>query len=196
MFAHMTRQELTNFIAKKMKMSHVYQPLLIKTIVEAGGVATLNQVARAFAAADESQVQFYEKRIRQMPLAVLRRHKIVGVKNGVITLNVGSMSYVDRAEIVSICNQRISDFVNERGEGVWSGMMQLNPVPQSIRYKVLARDRKCCLCGNGPDGAPLEVDHIIPRSKGGSNNMENLQVLCRPCNQGKSNLDDTDFTKS
>ena len=88
MFAHMTRQELTNFIAKKMKMSHVYQPLLIKTIVEAGGVATLNQVARAFAAADESQVQFYEKRIRQMPLAVLRRHKIVGVKYGDIPLNI------------------------------------------------------------------------------------------------------------
>lgn len=175
-------------------MSHVYQPLLIKTLVEAGGVATLNQVARAFAAADESQVRFYEKRITQMPLKVLKKHGVITADKNVISLDLKFMSFVDRMEVIASCNQRIAQFVKERGDGVWNGLMQLDPVPESLRYTVLKRDRKCLLCGNGPDDAPLEVDHIVPRSKGGSNDITNLQVLCRPCNQGKSNHDDTDFT--
>ncbi len=59
----------------------------------------------------------------------------------------------------------------------------------SLRYAVLKRDGfKCNACGALPaDGAVLEVDHIHPVSKGGGDNLENLQALCRECNAGKSN---------
>lgn len=33
----------------------------------------------------------------------------------------------------------------------------------------------------------LTVDHIIPKSRGGSNNPENLQPMCRKCNSSKGN---------
>jgi 5-methylcytosine-specific restriction endonuclease McrA len=46
-----------------------------------------------------------------------------------------------------------------------------------------ARYDHCCLaCGAS---APLTVDHVIPLSKGGTNMIENIQPLCRPCNSSK-----------
>lgn len=37
-----------------------------------------------------------------------------------------------------------------------------------------------------PDAQKMEVDHILPWSKGGSDSMHNLQALCKPCNRSKS----------
>jgi hypothetical protein len=65
-------------------------------------------------------------------------------------------------------------------------------------WEILARDRwMCCSCGRSvkEHGITLHVDHIIPRSKGGSDNRENLQALCMKCNIGKSNRDSTNLTR-
>ena len=40
----------------------------------------------------------------------------------------------------------------------------------------------CAHCGSE---GKLHVDHILPLSRGGSNELENLQMLCAPCNQSK-----------
>jgi ATP adenylyltransferase len=39
----------------------------------------------------------------------------------------------------------------------------------------------------------LEVDHIIPKNQGGSDDISNLQALCFRCNAGKRDTDRTDF---
>jgi len=44
----------------------------------------------------------------------------------------------------------------------------------------------CAYCGDRPGRSHLEIDHLIPRSKGGSDGEENLVPACKPCNQGKS----------
>lgn len=52
------------------------------------------------------------------------------------------------------------------------------------RAKIYARDgHRCLYCGTTED---LTLDHIIPRSKGGSNRYQNLRTLCRPCNMERS----------
>ena len=57
------------------------------------------------------------------------------------------------------------------------------------RYEVLRRDNyRCCLCGTAASDGPdvrLEVDHIHPHSRGGSNDPSNLHTLCWDCNHGK-----------
>lgn len=65
----------------------------------------------------------------------------------------------------------------------------------SIRYNVFKRDNYTCqICGaTAKDGAKLQVDHIIPVSKGGKTVMSNLQTLCDRCNMGKSNKTDEDI---
>lgn len=57
------------------------------------------------------------------------------------------------------------------------------PISDKLRREVYARDEwKCRVCG---DPADLTIDHIWPHAKGGTNALDNLQTLCRPCNSAK-----------
>lgn len=59
-------------------------------------------------------------------------------------------------------------------------------ISKSMRFDVMRRDNFTCrLCGAIGKDTPLEVDHIIPHSKGGSATLDNLQTLCINCNRGK-----------
>lgn len=60
------------------------------------------------------------------------------------------------------------------------------PISSRLRAQVLAPQR-CAQCGKRPleDSVKLVVDHKIPRSWGGTNNLDNLQPLCEQCNHGK-----------
>lgn len=49
-------------------------------------------------------------------------------------------------------------------------------------------DGKCACCGCKLTTKTLTVEHIIPISRGGKNDMENLTALCETCNKDKSNL--------
>ena len=63
-----------------------------------------------------------------------------------------------------------------------------NKLTYKLRYEVLKRDSfSCTNCGISGKESTLEVDHIIPISKGGKTIKENLTALCLKCNRGKSN---------
>jgi 5-methylcytosine-specific restriction endonuclease McrA len=51
--------------------------------------------------------------------------------------------------------------------------------------------RKCAYCG--AENVPFEVEHIHPKSRGGSDRISNLTLACHDCNQAKGNRDIKDF---
>jgi ATP adenylyltransferase len=76
----MTFENLKDFLTSKMRLSHIYQPLLIRALVDAGGSATIRQLATIFLSHDESPILYYEKRLKEMPIKVLTRHDIIKKK--------------------------------------------------------------------------------------------------------------------
>ena len=51
--------------------------------------------------------------------------------------------------------------------------------------------QRCAYCGTS--GVPLEVEHIIPRSRGGSDRVSNLTIACHACNESKGKQTAAEF---
>ena len=73
----------------------------------------------------------------------------------------------------------------------WSARMGKHPEAPTTISRLLKRQKgQCNHCGlNFKDGDVMEIDHIIPKSKGGKNNFDNLQILHRHCHDTKTSLD-------
>lgn len=66
--------------------------------------------------------------------------------------------------------------------------VQRKQISQKLRYQLISQHPYCTTCGMRPDqGIRLEVDH--KDNDATNNDLSNLQVLCAPCNRGKSDLD-------
>ncbi len=61
-----------------------------------------------------------------------------------------------------------------------------------VREYLLAKwNRQCAYCS--VENVPFEVEHIQPKSKGGSDRVSNLTIACHGCNQSKGNQNVRDF---
>jgi ATP adenylyltransferase len=193
----MTVEQLIEFLERRMSMSHVYQPLLIRTLLDAGGTATLRQAAIALVSENESLINEAEETIARMPIPVLQKHGVVEYDKAarLLTLSVPRLGLQERARIRMLCDQRLGEYLAKRGMLIWDDrLIDESAVPHNLRFQVLAEsDRRCALCGATEKDSRLEIDHIIPRSLGGRTEKSNLQVLCSQCNRAKANRDTRDF---
>lgn len=59
-------------------------------------------------------------------------------------------------------------------------------ISKSLRFSIFARDQfRCRYCGRQSDVVTLAIDHVMPVSRGGTNDLENLITSCVECNSGK-----------
>ncbi len=72
--------------------------------------------------------------------------------------------------------------------------MRIYGLPKYIKVSVFERDGWKCL--NCHSRKKLTVDHILPKSLGGSDKKNNLQTLCKCCNEKKGNKSTKDYRNS
>ena len=102
-------------------------------------------------------------------------------------------------KIQSFCVDEIFSFINRlknksgtfyNDRDIWNSLCRVErgKVSNKMRFSIYERDGyRCRRCGISERYAVLEIDHIIPISKGGKSTYGNLQTLCRKCNYEKGN---------
>ena len=73
----MNFKELKVFILDRMSMSHIYQPVLIKALLNSDGVSTTRNIGKEILKHDDSQKDYYEHRVKNMPVPVLLKHNVI-----------------------------------------------------------------------------------------------------------------------
>ena len=64
---------------------------------------------------------------------------------------------------------------------------------ETKQYLLEKYNRTCVYCG--ATNVPLQIEHVIPKSKGGSNRISNLVIACESCNQKKGSQNIEEFLK-
>lgn len=189
-------QRLRTYIAERMRMSHIYQPLMLMELLSRSSPAPAQDVARRILGEDVTQIDYYTERVKRMVGKVLTGNGITAYANGAYSLIGGNeLSDAERDELQRLCRERLDAFRAQLGEDVFAHRSRnRTSISGSIKYRVLTRARgRCEGCGAHEHQRALEVDHIVPKNHGGSDDISNLQALCFRCNAGKRDTDTTDF---
>jgi ATP adenylyltransferase len=192
----MTYDQLVDFVQHRMRMSHIYQPVMLLTLLQHHGDCSETDIAKAISTHDPTQTEYYEAITRNMVGRVLARHGIVkreGERYNLLWAR--PFSKEQYAELQRLLKEKLDQYVAKRGERIWQHRtLALGDISGTIKYEVLKRaSTRCELCGISNSERALEVDHIVPRNHGGSDDLANLQALCYSCNAMKRDRDATDF---
>ena len=105
--------DLREFISKKMRMSHIYQPVMIKALLANGGQATTEEIAKSLLAYDQSQAEYYKLRTKNMVGKVLANNGVVEpIKDGrrIIGYRLTETTHTEaqRAALQAMCDEAIN----------------------------------------------------------------------------------------
>jgi hypothetical protein len=155
-------QTLKNFITQQMRMSHLYQPLMLKVLIERNGFAPLREIASRFLAHDESQIEYYVEITKRMPGPVLTRQPLVRREGEGYRLipDVQVLTSDERGELLRLCDEAVANYSGRRGRKLYDHRrVALGDISGTARYEVLRRAGfRCDLCGISAEERALEVD--------------------------------------
>jgi ATP adenylyltransferase len=189
-------EDLLQFIECDMRMSHIYQPVMLRTLLTERGKANRLSIARALLNEDRSQLEYYSEITRDMVGRVLSNRGIVTRDGQTYELLGYELLTVEQVQrLTAACERRLAEYIERRGGAIWDHRRRgTGDVSGTLRYEVLkAAKFRCELCGVSAEERALQVDHIVPRNHDGSDEIVNLQALCYICNAMKGDKDSTDF---
>jgi ATP adenylyltransferase len=194
----MTHKQLAEFIDRGMRMSHIYQPVMLIELLKNDGRLSADSIARALLAHDQSQIEYYLRITNNMVGRVLRNRNVVERERETKQYTLNGFENLQKREIEDLtarCQARLEAYIESRGDRIYQHRKQSSGyISGTLRYEILKLAKfRCELCGIAAEEKALEVDHILPRNHGGSDDLSNLQALCYSCNAMKRDRDDTDF---
>jgi diadenosine tetraphosphate (Ap4A) HIT family hydrolase len=193
----MTFLELKQFITEEMRMSHIYQPVMLIELLKHNGQASVEQIAQAILNRDPTQIEYYSEIVKNMVGRVLTKNRGITDKEGnqYKLKDANELNGEQVLELINLLEDKIREYEAKREDAHWEHRKRSREaISGSIRYEVLKRASfRCELCGISAQDKNLEVDHITPKSLGGADEITNYQALCYTCNAQKNNRDDTDF---
>jgi len=194
----MTYQDLKKFITQDMSMAHIYQPVMLIELLKNKGSATEEQIAQVILNRDPTQLDYYIDKVKNMVGKVLANREVTTKEKSIHSLNgFSELSQEQIDDLINLCMDKLVEYENKRGDKIWEHRAtDREAISGSVRYQVLLRaGRRCESCGASVADKAIDVDHIVPRSLGGLNDISNYQALCWECNTNKGNRDKTDFHK-
>ena len=141
---HSTFACLHDFIDTQMSMSHIYQPVMLITLLDGQGQADKQTLARAILSYDQSQIDYYKQIVSTMPRRVLRGHQLVSPGprgSGLFFLNGFDALTPDEIETLKqLCLTKLDEYIEKRGQKIWAHRNYVrNAIPGSDRFTVLKR---------------------------------------------------------
>ena len=191
-------KSLKKYILEDMSMQHIYQPVMLIELLKNQGNSSEETIARVILNRDPTQLDYYIDKVRNMVGKVLRDNGITERDKEVHSLkDFQQLTQDEIEELINLCRDKLIEFEDKRGDKIWEHRAtDREAISGSIRYEVLKRaSRRCENCGVSVDERPIDVDHIVPRSVGGANDISNYQALCYLCNTNKGNRDQTNFSE-
>lgn len=146
----MNFEQVKSFLVETMRMSHIYQPVMIKKLLTRNGTATDVDIANELLNYDPSQLEYYQNITNNMVGRVLRNHNIVEKdKRNYSLIDFDKLSADQIKELILICEEKIDSYIKKRGDAIWHHRRRnRESVSGTIRYEVLKRASfRCELCG-------------------------------------------------
>lgn len=147
--------KLHDFVENRMRMSHIYQPVMLIALLENQGVCADTEIAERLLMRDESQIDYYRNITNNMVGKVLRKHGLVERDKTTKTYHLKNFEGLSEAEInklIEMCRHKLMEFLNRRGKLVYQHRRKsAGYISGTIRYEILKRARfRCELCGISP----------------------------------------------
>jgi hypothetical protein len=96
-----------------MRMSHVYQPVMIRELLRHKGSASVSEVARALLSEDCSQIEYYEQITKNMVGRVLTENRGITEKDGNTyrLKNFPQLTPRESDELIRLCDAKIAEYL-------------------------------------------------------------------------------------